>query len=85
MSQLVGLKDLSEEAGGETGHCEEELYQVAGGQVQAQLSHTDCGGYGAWQPYSLEGSKSLQDKKSLLDSAMEWVDRDVVLDMDIML
>ena len=37
------------------------------------------------KPYSLEGFKSLQDKASLLDSAMEWVDRDVVLDMDIML
>ena len=37
------------------------------------------------KPYSLEGFQSLQDKESLLDSAMEWVDRDVVLDMDIML
>ena len=84
ISQLVGLKDVRK--------LEAELVTVRKNFARLQVDRFKPSSATQTvqdmvlgKPFSLEGFKSLQDKESLLDSALEWGDGDVVLAVAIML
>ena len=84
ISQLVGLKDVRK--------LEAELVMVRKNFAKLQLDRFKPSSASQTvqdmvlgKPFSLEGFRSLQDKESLLDSALEWGDGDVVLAVTIML
>ena len=84
ISQLVGLKDVRK--------LEAELVTVRKNFAKLQVDRFKPSSASQTvqdmvlgKPFSLEGFKSFQDKESLLDTALEWGDGDVVLAVAIML
>jgi len=84
ISQLVGLKDVRK--------LESELLTVRKNFAKLQMDRFKPGSASQTiqdmvlgKPFSLEGFKSLQDKESLLDCALEWGDGDVILTVTLML
>jgi len=84
ISQLVGIKDVRK--------LEEELVTVRRNFTKLQMNRFQPSSVTQTvqdmvlgKPFSLEGYKSFQDKESLLDTALEWGDGDVVLAVTLML
>ena len=84
ISQLVGLKDVRKlEA--ELITVRKNFAKLQQDRFQPSSATQTVQDMVLGKPFSLEGFRSLQDKESLLDSALEWGDGEVVLAVALML